>query len=411
VLGTGTRPRFVRWLSMMVIAGAFAATLLAGGPARAARSPAATTASCPPGRLGTTAGVTGTYSGTWTYEFDQSEPSPPDIISKETLNWSESLNGNTSGCWTLNSVGGSASVTGAGSGPGGDCSATISARGDGASNFIQDQLDSAGQAAYLSLENLDTGATDGQHWYLYQAAPNYYDEPEGIIQTSDSDPQDFCFEPNNGNQPINNGSFTGGNCHIGGGSTDYLTLLTHGGGSASDSCSFTSTDGSGGTITETFSDSVTLTSVVPTCSDTSATVKAGKQVTIPISCSISISDPLEYRVSTQPAHGYAYGGASSPSVFYSADQNFKGTDSFTFVATAVNGLSSDPATVTVNVQKKNKAKHKKKKPGKHKKKKKPGKHKKKKKPGKHKKKKKQGKHKKKKPGKHKKKRRRHHHKK
>jgi hypothetical protein len=150
--------------------------------------------------------------------------------------------------------------------------------------------------------------------------------------------------------------FTGGGCHIGpyyaGDSVDFVSFPTHGGGSASDSCSYTTVN-NGDTITETLDQTVTLTSVLPVCTDLSASTTQGKPVTINLSCSFAQSQPLLYRSLGPPAHGSAFASiAGSPTVQYTPASGFAGTDSFTYTAQPQSGLSSDPATVTITVSKK-----------------------------------------------------------
>ncbi len=326
-------------------------------------APALADANCPVGHFSNgDAGVTGSYSGTWTYKSDSPQTFGPDIVETETLTWSESLNANTSDCWTLNSVGGSIRLTGAGTGSGGgggDCSASISLAGDAASNFSFDQTNSAGIAPNLSTQDPGTGATTNQNWYLEEYVPNFYGDPEGVLETSDQNRPGLLLPhprrlPAREQHDVHRRRIATSGPTSGAGSVDYVSFPVQGGGSASDSCQYTTTDTSNTTITETLSQSATLNSFLPACADGSASAISGKVVTINLSCSVPNSQPLTYTVSTQPANGSASSGASPAQATYASKPGFVGTDHFTYTARLADGLPSLPATVTVTVTKKKK---------------------------------------------------------
>jgi hypothetical protein len=345
----------------IVVVVVLAGLLLGASPARA-------DANCPSGGLpaAPNVGVTGSYGGTWTYhEEDPQGPTLPNVVKDIKLTWSESLNGSASACWTLGTLTGKATSTGSGGSPpnGSDCSATLSMDPNAAAHFSFDQTNSAGIGPFLSLQNPATGVQDNQNWYLDENMPYVYGDPEGVVQSDESDTNTFCYNPFPGYQPTANTMFTGGGCHIGpyyaGDSVDFVSFPTHGGGSASDSCSYKNVTNQGVTITETLDQTVTLTSVLPVCSDLSASTTEGKPVTINLSCSFAQSQPLLYSTLGTPAHGGAFATtAGSPTVTYTPAAGFTGTDSFTYTAKPQSGLPSDPATVTITVSKK------KKKPGK-----------------------------------------------
>jgi hypothetical protein len=323
-------------------------------------APARADANCPSGHFPDTpnVGVTGSYGGTWTYhETDPQGPGNQDIAKDIQLTWSESLNGSTSACWTLNTLTGNASEDSGGSPS--DCSATLSMASDAAANFSFDQTNSAGIGPFLDLQNPATGVQDSQNWYLQENMPYVHGDPEGVVQSDESDNTTFCYNPSFGYQPTNNTMFTGGGCHIGpyysGDTVDFVSFPTHGGGSASDSCSYT-TVANGDTITETLNQTATLTSVLPSCSDLSGSTTQGKLVTINLSCSFAQSQPLTYNARGTTPHGGSYSPleAGSGAVRYLPAPGFIGTDSFTYTATPQGGLPSDPATVTVTVTKKKK---------------------------------------------------------
>ncbi len=191
-----------------------------------------------------TALVSGTYSGTWTYTFTVPQGNgEPNEVQQISLSWSESYDGQT-GCWTLKSAVGSASLTGTGSTPeGSDCSAKIKLAADAAANFLSDQLSSTGEYPALTRTDPATGVIDKQHWFLDEYVPNFYGDPMGVLRTTDKHTGDWCFQPLSGYQPTNNLQFTGVDCHVGpyyaGGPVDFVEFPANGPETRNDSCGYT----------------------------------------------------------------------------------------------------------------------------------------------------------------------------
>ncbi|MGO9972663.1 MAG: cutinase family protein [Solirubrobacteraceae bacterium] len=293
--------------------------------------------------------MTGSYSGTWAYRDDQADG----IIEQLSFSWTETLNGKT-GCWTLQNVEGSASLSGGGGSPpsGPNCSATLGLASDAASNFQEDNLSTA-TVPFVSQENPTTGAVDSEHWFVQEYVPYLYGDPEGVAQSSDTDTNDWCYEPDAGDQPTANQMFAGGGCHIGtfygGGPVDFLTFPVDGSQTATDDCSYTTTDAGGNLTSETLEQSVTIDSSIPHCADESVSATNDQPVTFYFQCTNPTGDPLEYfKAAPYPMHAQNI-AVHGNEVIYIPRAGFTGVDQLGYFAKEDDGLPSEDATVTITV--------------------------------------------------------------
>jgi PASTA domain/Bacterial Ig domain len=276
----------------------------------------------------------------------------PAEVEEISLSWTESYDGQT-GCWTLGSASGAASLSGTGSRPdGSDCTARINLAGDAAGNFLSDQMSSAGQYPYVTQTYPATGLRDPNYWFVEEYAPNFYGDPQGVLRTSDSDHDDWCHQPLNGYQPTNNTQFTGDDCHVGpyyaGGPVDFLTFPANGSNTRGDSCKYMSTDSRGDTITETLQQSMTLSSRTPICTDVSASTTENEPVTLQLACTNPSNSQLDYFFATRPSHAASW-SFEGDRIIYTPTPGFTGTDTFNYFAEPVDGLRGNTATATITV--------------------------------------------------------------
>lgn len=89
---------------------------------------------------------------------------------------------------------------------------------------------------------------------------------------------------------------------------------------------------------------------VPACSDRAATTPpGGGTVSVTLSCTGPVGQPISYAVATGPAHGGVGSiNQTTGAVSYVSQPGFSGTDTFTYIAGDAGG-TSQPATVTITV--------------------------------------------------------------
>ncbi len=88
----------------------------------------------------------------------------------------------------------------------------------------------------------------------------------------------------------------------------------------------------------------------PTANNIIVHATRSSPVQIPLSGTSPIqNDILKFSVVTKPQNGVVTNGTVSSDKFYTANQGFTGTDSFTYKSIDGQGVSSDPATVTIIV--------------------------------------------------------------
>jgi hypothetical protein len=93
----------------------------------------------------------------------------------------------------------------------------------------------------------------------------------------------------------------------------------------------------------------------PTCTDATFTTNKNEPVTLPAGgCTDPDGDPVTIEVVDGPDHGTLSDGSGGTTI-YTPDDDFVGTDSFTYGATDSHGTASEEATVTINVQQPNRA--------------------------------------------------------
>ena len=336
-------------VGLVLVAAVYCGSLFAAAPSALASMTCGTGAD--------TDGVTATYSGTWTYTDTAPQSGGPNVVQHISLSWSESFDGTTD-CWTLLSDGGSASLSGVfipPNGPDPNCQATLGLGADAASNFQSNQAE---DASGLDLSNPVTGIAQTQFWYVDENVPFYsYGEPEGLLQSSDSNPNDWCSQPFlSGIQPIAATPFTGPGCHFqgsGSGSVDFLSFPVNGGETQTDDCSYNNTDDLGDTTQETLQQSVTLSSSTPHCSDVSASSVDGAWVTFKLPCTSKGGQPLDYTISQPKQVGGEVERVQGNQVTWGPASHFSGTSTFTFDAFpedgVEDGLAGNTATATITV--------------------------------------------------------------
>ncbi|MGP0050933.1 MAG: Ig-like domain-containing protein [Solirubrobacteraceae bacterium] len=87
----------------------------------------------------------------------------------------------------------------------------------------------------------------------------------------------------------------------------------------------------------------------PVCRPAAVTTHAGAAVSVTLTCADPAGVTIAYATATNPAHGALSDlDAAAGTVTYTPASGFSGTDTFTYVATSVNGTSA-PASVTVTV--------------------------------------------------------------
>ncbi len=337
-------------MGLILVIATCSGALLAAGPSIGAST------DC--GGGGETDGVTADYTGTWTYTSHISQGSGnPDAVAAISLSWSETFNGRT-GCWTLQSDGGSASISDSLSPPNGpnpNCSATLSLAPDAATNF---QANQPQDAANLTQYDPLTGEAQSQYWYLGENVPLYYAEPFRLLQSSDTNPDDFCFQP--GVSPsgtIVTTQFAGAGCHFqgsGSNAVDFLAFPVNGGGTQTDDCTYSSSDDQGDTTAQTLQQSATLSSGTPHCSNVAVSTTEDRWVTFTLPCAWQGGQPLDYDVlSGAKQAGGVIEHIQGDQVTWGPTNGFTGTSTFTFDAFPVDGvedgLSGNTATATITV--------------------------------------------------------------
>ena len=113
-----------------------------------------------------------------------------------------------------------------------------------------------------------------------------------------------------------------------------------------DSFAFTAFDGTNTSVPATVSIGVTPVNDAPVANDLNIDAVAGVEVPVALTGQDVEGDALTFRVVTQPFNGTLAG--IEPSLAYTPDLGFSGTDQFTYVANDGN-VDSGAATVTFNV--------------------------------------------------------------
>jgi VCBS repeat-containing protein len=130
------------------------------------------------------------------------------------------------------------------------------------------------------------------------------------------------------------------------GTPPSLTYTPSSGFNGSDSFTFKCNDGISDSNIATISIAVGSVNDAPVASSQSLTTDEDTPVSITLSCTDPEGDPLQFSILTGPAHGTLTG--APPSVVYTPDPNFHGTDSFTFKCND-GQLDSNVATVDIMV--------------------------------------------------------------
>ena len=122
-----------------------------------------------------------------------------------------------------------------------------------------------------------------------------------------------------------------------------------------DSFSFTVSDNDATSVVATVSLEITAVNDAPVAQDQTVSVAEEGTLDITLEASDAEGDSVSYATASQPANGtLSELDAASGTLSYTPNTDFEGSDSFTF--TASDGtLSSDPATVTINVSNDNDA--------------------------------------------------------
>jgi hypothetical protein len=113
-----------------------------------------------------------------------------------------------------------------------------------------------------------------------------------------------------------------------------------------DTFTFRASDGDLDSAVATVTLTITPAPDAPIAQDNSATTRSPEPVSFTLSATDAEGDALTYTVLTQPANGALSGTA--PSLTYTPNDGFAGTDTFTFRARD-GALNSNTATVTVTV--------------------------------------------------------------
>lgn len=114
-----------------------------------------------------------------------------------------------------------------------------------------------------------------------------------------------------------------------------------------DGFTFTASDGISTSAPAAVSISVASVNDAPVALAQSVTVENATPVTVTLAGSDVDGDALTYTIVDDPLHGTLSG--TPPSVTYAAAADYSGPDNFTFTATDVNGVTSAPAEVTIQV--------------------------------------------------------------
>jgi large repetitive protein len=116
--------------------------------------------------------------------------------------------------------------------------------------------------------------------------------------------------------------------------------------SGSDSITFKASDKTADSDVATVSITITASNDPPMAYSDSATTQEDDSVSITLAGGDEDGDVITYRVVTGPSHGSLKGKA--PRLIYTPDENFNGSDSFTF-KTSDKKADSKPATVSITV--------------------------------------------------------------
>ena len=128
-----------------------------------------------------------------------------------------------------------------------------------------------------------------------------------------------------------------------GGTVTYAPDANYNG---TDTFTYTVSDGNGGTDTATVTITVTPVNDAPVANDQSVSTDEDTAVAITLTGSDVEGDPLDFSVVTGPSNGTLSGTA--PSLTYTPDADYNGSDSFTFKAND-GSLDSNIATVSITV--------------------------------------------------------------
>jgi len=132
------------------------------------------------------------------------------------------------------------------------------------------------------------------------------------------------------------------------GTAPNLIYTSNAGFIGTDSFTFVAQDASlsSNTATVSINVSASTTNTAPVANPQTVAATTAVARAITLTASDKESNPLTYRVTTQPLRGTLSGTA--PNLMYTSNAGFTGTDSFTFVAQDAS-LSSNTATVSINV--------------------------------------------------------------
>ncbi len=136
---------------------------------------------------------------------------------------------------------------------------------------------------------------------------------------------------------------THGSVHVAGSIVTYTAAAEYGGGP--DSFTFVANDGAQDSATRTVTIAVDHP---PACTAATASAQPAQAVTIPLSCTDVDGDPITYAITGQPQGGTVSIDTAGTAT-YTPQAGFGGTDSFTYLATDVHGVSSPGAGVSVVV--------------------------------------------------------------
>ena len=130
------------------------------------------------------------------------------------------------------------------------------------------------------------------------------------------------------------------------GSSPNLTYTPSSNFHGSDSFTFKANDGALDSNVATVSITVNFVDQAPVATAQTLTTDEGNPLTTTLAATDFENDPLTFAIATQPAHGVVSG--TPPNVTYTPNDNFFGTDSFTFIAND-GTVNSTPASVSITV--------------------------------------------------------------